>query len=360
MRPVILFLIMILPTVVALSQPPVLGGKPLYFEGTMRHVACTGEVSVWGVQLYVEEAHVGRNAPIQQVRQAVIYFYPNSLPTGSYRRELIYMAMRVDSLPLERALKMESRRTYISPSISHYGYSGKYVFVLESLQAGQNLQGSMRSFSNTRGTLVLAKAKVYKTPPLEDQISTNREALADNLALLRQKQAERRKAVMPAHPMQADTLSGFQKAASFVHDSLYHGQAVDSLFVATDLVWHDLNTQRKMRERSSDTLHTIVLPDTGALILKWYDHATPYGDSISVFVDDVPVLLHQGLTQQALPMLLRPGDRKQILVTMVADNQGNIPLNTALMVVETRQQVYRLPMRSDAARNGSVLFIIEN
>ena len=357
----LILVIMILAAKFGFSQPPTLRGSPLYYEGIMRHLSCTGEFSDWGVQLYLEQSNVLSSTNKNDVRLGIIFLYPKNIPTGSYRQDFIYMVLRVDTLAEQRALRLVSRSSYFSPYIQGYGNSGGYVYILQTQKGDMQLSGSMRSNFGTKGTLRLSTAKQYRNPPLSEVTNKNPKDVAENISMLRQLQAEKKKQLIAKETKPEVTT---QEANGEMALNTSENKSIPSKaspgFINDQNIWDDIKSSQLLNQRVTDTLHRIVLSDTNAVVLKWYDNATTDGDSISVFVDDVPVLVNQLLSSKPLEMTLKPGENKEILIRMVAENLGSIPPNTALMIIETKQKTYRLPMQSDMARNGSVLFIIKN
>jgi hypothetical protein len=100
--------------------------------------------------------------------------------------------------------------------------------------------------------------------------------------------------------------------------------------------------------------------DTGIIRLDFYDNAQIDGDTISVFVDKQPVLSMQRLSQKPLTVkVIIDLKRTEHEVVMVAENLGEIPPNTALMMVTAGQKRYQLYLTSTEQKNAMVRFVYE-
>lgn len=103
-----------------------------------------------------------------------------------------------------------------------------------------------------------------------------------------------------------------------------------------------------------------ILVDTGNIRLDFYDNAQVDGDTISVFVDKQPVLSMQRLAAKPLSITVRIDlKRTEHEVVMVAENLGEIPPNTALMIVTAGTKRYQLYLTSTEQKNAMVRFIYE-
>ena len=79
------------------------------------------------------------------------------------------------------------------------------------------------------------------------------------------------------------------------------------------------------------------------------------GDSISVFLNGVLVIAHQGLTERAFNVYVKLDSTKDINeVSMFAENLGKYPPNTALMVVSDGEKRYETFLSSDFSGNATI------
>jgi len=100
--------------------------------------------------------------------------------------------------------------------------------------------------------------------------------------------------------------------------------------------------------------------DTGVLRLDFYDNAQIDGDSISVTVNDKTVVSNQllGLKPVSIEVKVDPEHPEQE-VTMIGENLGTIPPNTALLIVTARNKRYQLFLTSTGKKNAQVRFIYQ-
>lgn len=100
--------------------------------------------------------------------------------------------------------------------------------------------------------------------------------------------------------------------------------------------------------------------DTGKLRLDFYDNAQIDGDSISVMVNNNIILTHQRLSTKPITVEVAVDIKNPVQeVTMIAENLGSIPPNTALLIVTAGTKRYRLFLSSSDKKNAQVRFIYE-
>jgi hypothetical protein len=100
--------------------------------------------------------------------------------------------------------------------------------------------------------------------------------------------------------------------------------------------------------------------DTGALRLDFYDNAEIDGDSISVTVNNKTVVSHQRLGIRPISVSVRVSlDAPEQEVTMIGENLGTIPPNTALLIVTAGNKRYQLFLASNGKKNAQVRFVYE-
>lgn len=110
-------------------------------------------------------------------------------------------------------------------------------------------------------------------------------------------------------------------------------------------------------ERKNELVKEIYV-DTGSIKIDFYDNGQVDGDTISVYLDNSPVVSQKMLTIKPITIyikidLLKP----QQEIIMVGENLGSIPPNTALMMVTTADKRYQLYLSSDEKKNSMVRFI---
>lgn len=103
-----------------------------------------------------------------------------------------------------------------------------------------------------------------------------------------------------------------------------------------------------------------IFVDTGSIKLDFYDNGQIDGDTISVYVNNMPVISRRLLTAKPITTYVKIDLRRlQHEVIMVGENLGSIPPNTALMIVNAGDKRYQLYLTSDDKKNALVRFIYE-
>lgn len=103
-----------------------------------------------------------------------------------------------------------------------------------------------------------------------------------------------------------------------------------------------------------------IYVDTGTIKLDFYDNGQIDGDTISVYVNNVPVVSQKMLTTKPVTIFVKIDLKRTIQeVIMVGENLGSIPPNTALMIVNANNKRYQLFLTSDDKKNALVRFIYE-
>ena len=101
--------------------------------------------------------------------------------------------------------------------------------------------------------------------------------------------------------------------------------------------------------------------DTGNIKIDFYDNGQIDGDTISVYVNNMPVVSNKCLGAKPVSINVKI-DRNKLEqeVIMVGENLGSIPPNTALMIINAGEKRYQLYLTSDEQKNAMVRFIYEN
>lgn len=118
-------------------------------------------------------------------------------------------------------------------------------------------------------------------------------------------------------------------------------------------------TPKILTTRENELVQTIT---TGAneIVVNIYDNGTVDNDTISVYLNKKLVLHKKRLTEAPLTLKfnLDESDAEQELV-MVAENLGEIPPNTSLMVVNAGSKRYEVRITSTEQKNAVVKFRYE-
>ena len=121
----------------------------------------------------------------------------------------------------------------------------------------------------------------------------------------------------------------------------------------------DIDKTVPLTTRKNELVREIKV-DTGNIRLDFYDNGQVDGDTISVFVDKSPGISMQRLAAKPLTLNVKIDLRKtEYEVVMVGENLGDIPPNTALMIVTAGSKRYQLYLTSTEQKNAMVRFIYE-
>jgi hypothetical protein len=98
-----------------------------------------------------------------------------------------------------------------------------------------------------------------------------------------------------------------------------------------------------------------IFVNADSVRVSFYDNGDIDGDSISVFINGVPVLSKKELDVKGLNLYVKLDSTKEINeISMFADNLGKYPPNTALMVVFDGETRYELYLSSSLTQNSTV------
>ncbi len=101
--------------------------------------------------------------------------------------------------------------------------------------------------------------------------------------------------------------------------------------------------------------------DTGNIRIDFYDNGQIDGDTISVYVNNMPSVTNKHLSAKPVSINVKIDlKRTEQEVIMVGENLGTIPPNTALMIVNAGEKRYQLYLTSDEKKNAMVRFIYED
>lgn len=108
-------------------------------------------------------------------------------------------------------------------------------------------------------------------------------------------------------------------------------------------------------KKRSNILSKEIDVSSDSVRISFYDNGDIDGDSISVFVNNQPVLTKQSLNAQALNIYLKLDSTKAVNeISMFAENLGTYPPNTALMVVNDGEHRYEVYLSSNLSQNAVV------
>ncbi len=114
-----------------------------------------------------------------------------------------------------------------------------------------------------------------------------------------------------------------------------------------------------LKNRENELVQTISV-NSNEINIDIYDNGTIDHDTISVYLDKKLVINHQMLTTNAINLKLKMDETTNYHeVVMVADNLGDIPPNTSLMVVKAGDKQYEVRITSTEQKNAVVIFKYE-
>jgi len=119
----------------------------------------------------------------------------------------------------------------------------------------------------------------------------------------------------------------------------------------------EFNLPPTLTKRTAELVKEIYV-DTGTIQIDFYDNGTIDGDTISVYANGMPVVSNKRLTLKPITMTIKIDlKRPEQEVIMVGENMGEIPPNTALMIINAGEKRYQLYLTSDEQKNAMVRFI---
>ena len=138
-------------------------------------------------------------------------------------------------------------------------------------------------------------------------------------------------------------------------DVVISGNAVPVIQVAsTPQVNPNQELIDEFTKRKSIYEKDIVVYDDSILV-SFYDNGDIDDDTISVFLNKKPILIRRGLTARALNIYIGLDSTTEVHeLSMFADNMGEFPPNTALMVISDSQKRYEIYLSASLKQNASI------
>jgi hypothetical protein len=113
---------------------------------------------------------------------------------------------------------------------------------------------------------------------------------------------------------------------------------------------------RVLQDRENRVVKTIIVHTT-EITLNIYDDGAIDHDTVSVYVDNKQVINHAMLTDRPLVVTIHLDENSDYHeVVMVAENEGEIPPNTSLMIVKAGDKEYEVRITSTEQKNAVVKF----
>ncbi len=118
-------------------------------------------------------------------------------------------------------------------------------------------------------------------------------------------------------------------------------------------------TPRVLTARENEVVKTITT-NANEITIKVYDNGSIDNDTVSVYLDKKLVVSKQRLTEKAIVVKFNLDDANEYhQLVMVAENLGEIPPNTSLMVVTAGNKQYEVRITSTEQKNAVVIFKYE-
>lgn len=115
-------------------------------------------------------------------------------------------------------------------------------------------------------------------------------------------------------------------------------------------------TPKILLTRENELVKTISTT-ANEVFIRIYDNGSIDNDTISVYLDKKLVLSKQRLTEKALTLKIKLDDESDYHeLVMVAENLGEIPPNTSLMIVDAGKQQFEVRITSTEQKNAVVVF----
>ena len=104
-----------------------------------------------------------------------------------------------------------------------------------------------------------------------------------------------------------------------------------------------------------DHLQQTVEIASDSLFLSFYDNGVVDGDSISVYLNNQPVISNTKLTSVSTKKTIYVGGVNEVKLLLVAENLGTIPPNTGLLVIRDGNKTYQVNFTADMQTNASII-----
>lgn len=137
-------------------------------------------------------------------------------------------------------------------------------------------------------------------------------------------------------------------------------EAIDTIIkkeiaVTKKLLPPETSVPKVLKERSNHLVKTIVV-DEKQVQIDYYDNGEIDNDTISVYHNNELVLNHRRLSNDPITLNLKLDEAHSIHeIITVAENLGDIPPNTALMVITAGKKRYEVFITSDEQMNAKVI-----
>ena len=134
---------------------------------------------------------------------------------------------------------------------------------------------------------------------------------------------------------------------------------VDADFAPPEVVKKAVVIPKVLESRENELVKTIFA-GSGQISVNIYDNGSVDNDTVSVFLDKKLILSKKRLTERPLTLTFNLDEASdQHELVMVAENLGEIPPNTSLMVVTAGDKKYEVRITSTEQKNAVVVFKLQ-
>ena len=106
-----------------------------------------------------------------------------------------------------------------------------------------------------------------------------------------------------------------------------------------------------------DVVQQMVNFKTDSLYFSLYDNGEVDGDTVSIYLNNQPLLLRQGLSTRAINYTIATRELgNNFTLKMFAENLGTIPPNTGLLIIRDGKQRYEVRFSGSLDENAVIVF----
>jgi hypothetical protein len=117
-----------------------------------------------------------------------------------------------------------------------------------------------------------------------------------------------------------------------------------------------ITTTDKTEDNRENTIQKIIDIDSSFIKIDLYDNGIVDDDTVSVFLNGGKIVSSRRLTASPLHMELELDDKEENELKLFADNLGEIPPNTALMIVTCGNKRIEVNLSASLGNNAVVIF----
>ncbi len=120
-----------------------------------------------------------------------------------------------------------------------------------------------------------------------------------------------------------------------------------------------ISNQRKLEQREIDLLNTYQFVEDSVMI-KIYDNGVIDGDVISLIINGTIVFDKVKLTASPLTYALKSSNSNQFQIECYADNLGEIPPNTGLIIISSATKTSEILFASDLKKSAAIKVVLKS